>query len=347
MGTPAVPHEEVQRRLEVLAKYNGNTTHAAMELGISRGALQATRDKAKAEETLTVAGYDLTRPEMSPREAWDAHTETFERTVAQTLSRQWRPILRPRGPVVIFHGTDEHVDDNASALKLIEQDVTAAHRMNAVMVHTGDLLNNWPLAGKLAKQWAEQKCTMPEALLRAQHFISMFRPDVWTHGNHEEMNPYLASMLEGWLPPACLTDYWTVNFVVQTPGGRDIRVIGSHKFQKGSSYFHPHHGVLREMMEGAEADVYLEGHIHVSGILYRTMPERGMSTLAVSSAGYKVTDKYAARISRGGKIPKLKGRAHWIVCDPQADEDEFPCTAWDSARQAEMHLGALQNLRVV
>lgn len=66
---------------------------------------------------------------------------------------------------------------------------------------------------------------------------------------------------------------------------------------------------------------------------------------AVSSAGYKVVDKYAARISRGGTHPKIKGRAHWIVCDPMADEDAQVCVPFDCPRQAEAMLNGLQNLR--
>ena len=200
---------------------------------------------------------------------------------------------------------------------------------------------------KLAKEWAEQKCTLPDAVLRAKHFVNIFQPEAWTHGNHEEMNPYLASILEGWLPDGCLVDYWTLNFVVETPGGRDVAVSASHKFQKGSSWFHPHHGVLREMLEGEQADLYVEGHIHVAGFMQRILPERGTVATAVSSAGYKVVDKYASRISRGGKMPKLKGRAHWIVCDPLADEGETMCFPFDSPTQAEACLNGFQNLRVV
>lgn len=82
----------------------------------------------------------------------------------------------------------------------------------------------------------------------------------------------------------------------------------------------------------------------MSGVLYRTLPERGLSLTAVSSAGYKVVDKYAARISRGGKVPKLKGRCHWIVVDPMT-EDGHACIAFDCPRQAEAYFNGLQNLR--
>ena len=64
-----------------------------------------------------------------------------------------------------------------------------SHDLDAVMCHGGDLLNNWPLAGRLAKKWADQECTMPDALLRAQYYINIFQPDAWVDGNHEEMNP--------------------------------------------------------------------------------------------------------------------------------------------------------------
>ena len=96
-----------------------------------------------------------------------------------------------------------------------------------------------------------------------------------------------------------------------------------------------------------EADLLMDGHLHSDGVLDHTLPERGHSALCVASAGYKVVDKYAARISRGGKMPKLRGRAHWIVCDPYADKEASLCTAFKCPDQAEAYFNGLQNLRAV
>jgi hypothetical protein len=79
--------------------------------------------------------------------------------------------------------------------------------------------------------------------------------------------------------------------------------------------------------------------------MYRVLPERRIAATAVASAGYKLLDKWATRISKGGKIPKIKGRAHWIVGDPYADEDQTACVAFDCPRQAEAYFNGLQNLR--
>jgi hypothetical protein len=307
--------------------------------------LERAAPKVSPVVKLEEVGYQTDRPERTPADAWNAHSDAFERAISDSLKCQWRPIHRPKGPFVIFHATDEHLDADACPLRLIEADVAAAHNLNAIMVHGGDLLNNWPMGGKLAKQWADQSCTKADALLRAQHFISIFKPDVWTDGNHEEMNEYLVALFKEWLPAKTLTDYWAVNFEVITPGGRPIRVKASHKFEKGSSWFHPHHGVIRELLEAEAADLYVEGHHHVAGVMYRVLPERRIAATAVASAGYKLLDKWATRISKGGKIPKIKGRAHWIVGDPYADEDQTACVAFDCPRQAEAYFNGLQNLR--
>ena len=292
-----------------------------------------------------LSGYDLETPEKTPQQAWNEAHKTTERTISATLSKQWKTIDRPPGPFVLFHSTDEHLDDDATPLKLVEADIRASHEMGAIMCHGGDALNSWPLQGRLAKKWAEQQCTLPDSLLRWQYFVEIFKPDVVTHGNHQEMITMIADLMNVYLPENTIQDYWTVNFKVQPQGGREFKVSLSHKFQKGSSWFHPHHGFIREILEGEEADIYLEGHLHVSGWMYRTLPQRGVSALGVSSAGYKVVDKYAARISRGGKIPKLKGRAHWIVCDDQADKDQQAAMPFDCPIQAEAYLSGLQNLR--
>lgn len=290
------------------------------------------------------AGYDLEPREKTPEQAWQAHVSAFEykvgkRAVANDYS------LQRSGPFVIYHSTDQHIDDDASALNILDADIRASHALNAIMCHGGDLLNNWPLAGRLAKQWAEQSCTLPDALLRAQHFISIFNPDVWVDGNHEEFNPYLSQLLDTWLPAHTMRDHWRCDFTVKVEGGRDCRVALSHKFQKGNSWFHGLQGQLREMLQSDERDVYLDGHYHQDAVMQHTLPERGHTALLVASAGYKVIDQYAARISRGGKVPKVLGRAHWIVVDPFADEGECMAQAFKSPRQAEVYLNGLQNLR--
>lgn len=345
--------EEEQKRLQAVRDGDAaglTRVQIAQQLGMARpGTLNqwlATKGYKYQRDTLEAVGYDLSNvAERTPRDAWDAGKGTFERVISDALQKQWRQIKRGRGPFVIYHCTDQHLDGDSCPLRLLEADIQASHDLGAIMAHGGDLLNNWPMAGKLAKMWAEQQCTKSDALLRAEYFMEIFKPDVWVDGNHEEMNPYLEAFFKSRLPASCLADYWSIGFEVITPDGRPVRVKLSHKFEKGQSWFHPHHGAIRETLEADPADLYIEGHYHVSGVMYRTFAERSLSATYVASAGYKPIDKWATRISRGGKVPKLKGRAHWIVCDPMADEGEITCMAFDSPRQAEAYLNGLQNLR--
>ena len=298
------------------------------------------RRRTQSDQVLESSGYTVTVAERTPEQAWSDHKTTFERRVAEDAAKSGG-VIRRDGPFVIYHCTDPHVDDDAAALSILEADIAASHEMGAIMCHGGDLLNNWPMAGKLAQQWAKQSCTLPDALLRAQHYIRLMRPDAWVDGNHEEMNPYLTNLFDEWLPDHTLRGYWRIDFTVQVPGADDVRVALSHKFQKGGSWFNPAHGGVREMLEGEDVDIYLEGHLHIDGVMERTLPERGTSALIVSSAGYKVLDKYAARISRGGKEPKLRGRAHWIVVDPFARYHETRAVAFKSPDQAAAYLRGL------
>lgn len=336
---------------EIMALYDelGSIRATARAMGVNYTGVRdrITRELARrqAEQDLESAGYQLDPSSKTPEEAWQAHKHVFERKVGKSIGHYERTIRR-HGPFVIFHATDEHVDDDASALMVLEADIRASHDMNAIMCHGGDLLNNWPVAGKLAKQWAEQACTLPDALLRAQHFIEMFQPDVWVDGNHEEMNPYLINLFETWMPDNVIRDYWRCNFVVETPE-RDIRVSLSHKFSKGSSWFHGLHGHIREALQSDERDLYMDGHYHQAATMYYHLPERSHSCLLVASAGYKMVDKWATRISRGGKLPHLPGRAHWIVCDPFADPGAQMCHAFEQPQLAEAFFNTLQNLREV
>lgn len=351
MPTPPLTEQQLRAALDAY-EAKGNLREAAESLNLPDNTFRSRLKRARQEfgiepmRKLREVGYDLARAEMTPAEAWATGAEAFERTVSDAISKQWQVIRRPAGPVCIAHFTDEHIDDNGCPLRLLEADIRASHDLGAVMCHGGDLLNNWPLAGRLAKQWAEQDCSRPVALLRAQHFIEIFKPDVWIDGNHEEMNPYLADLFKEWLPKSTIRDYWAVNFRIETPDGRPVRAIMSHKFQKGSSWFHKVHGHIREMLEGQEADLLMDGHVHSDGVLDHTLPERGHSAVAVASAGYKFVDKYARRISRGG-LPKIRGRAHWIVADTQAGADENFITAFKSPQHAEAFMSGLQNLRAV
>lgn len=320
----------------------------AKEFGVDESTVRkAIKKREDAGILATKMDYAADVPDRTPADAWADHAEVFERKLSKTLAQRWPIIKRGRGAFAVFHCTDPHIDDDATPLRLLEADIKASHDMDAIMCSGGDLMNNWPMAGRLAAQWAEQACTKPDALLRAQHFIEMFKPDVWTDGNHEEMNPYLTDLIKTWLPKNVIRGDWTAQFIVESEEGRSLRAVLSHKFSKGSSWFHKAHGHIREMLEGEEADLLMDGHLHCDGVLDHTLPERGHSALCVASGGYKVVDKYAARISRGGTMPKLRGRAHWIICDPQAERDENFLMAFKAPIQAECYLNSLQNLRAV
>lgn len=340
-----IGHEVYAEAYKRLGSYRA----VAMELGVHHSTVRQSIQRGNSKdpvEGLERAGYSISGEDRTDKQVWDDHVHAFERKVGKSIAKSDQKIKR-NGPWVLFHATDEHVDDDASALKVLEDDINASRELNAIMAHGGDLLNNWPVAGKLAKQWAEQSCTMPDALRRAKYFIEIFQPDLWVDGNHEEMNPYLSHLLDEWLPKKTLRDHWRLNFVVDVKDGRSVYGSLSHKFQKGSSWFHGMHGHLREMLESEARDLYMDGHYHVSGMMLHTLPERQHTALLIASSGYKLVDKWATRISRGGKLPTLPGRAHWIVGDPYAEHDQSLCHGFRSALEAEAFLSGLQNLRAV
>lgn len=350
-GKPYTPDDH-RAALAAVAEH-GTVTEWARAAGIPRGTADARIQAARRWQAQVsqhtqeaLSAYNFATEEMTPAEAWAAGDETASRTIAAVQNKQWRAIKR-KGPFCLFHTSDEHVDDNSSLLRLIEADVARAKGMDAITCHGGDVINNWPLAGRLAKKWAEQQCTLPQAFLRVQHFIQMLDPDVWTMGNHLEMNPLAAQIVQGFLPKKTITDHWTVRFIVKVPGGRDCRVALSHKFQKGSSWFHKTHGHIRELLEAEPVDVLMDGHLHCDGVMDYTLPERQIAACMVASGGYKVTDEWAARISRGGNDMKLRGRCHFIIVDPYAAYDEDFAKAFKSPDQAETYLNGLQNLRAV
>lgn len=293
--------------------------------------------------TLTAAGYNLDAPEKTPADAWAEGKAVFEQKIRK--SRHHTIVREDSSPFVIAHFTDTHLDDDGTPLALLEADIRASHEMGAITVHGGDALNNWPEGGRLAKKYGDQSCTIEDGLLRLRRYIELLQPSIWVDGNHEEFSGHLAYLIDDMLPDRVLKDYWTCDVTVRSPGGRDLKMAVSHKFQKGSSWFHKMHGHLREILEGEHRDLLLDGHLHSAGFMEHHMPERGTTTLCVASAGYKVVDRFASRISRGGKIPKMKGRAHWIVVDPQAPADGSFCVAFTESAAAKAYLDGLSATR--
>lgn len=328
-------------------KLGGNYRQAARILGCNESSVRRMVQQIEEVEKLTDLSYKTDVPERTGQDAWDSHIGAFEARVSKIIKGRWPVIQRGSGAYMVAHLTDQHLDDDAVPLYLIADDIKRSHAHDAIMVHGGDVLNNWPLAGRLAQEWANQNCTKSDGLLRAQYFFELMKPDVAVLGNHEAFNPYLDDLLKSFMPKTTIQGAWTANFLIKSTGGRDLRAIVSHKFQKGGSWFHKAHGHIREMLEGEEADLLMDGHLHSDGVLDHTLPERGHAALCVATAGYKLYDKYAERISKGGKIPKLRGRAHWIVVDPQAGFDMNFCTAFKDPDQAGAYMNGLQNLRAV
>lgn len=294
---------------------------------------------------LTATGYELDAPAKTPAQAWDEHKSAFEQKIRK--SRDHKIVREDNLPYVIAHFTDPHLDDDSTPLWLLEADIRASHEMGAITVHGGDVLNNWPEGGRLAKKYGDQYCTVEDGLLRLRRYIELLRPQIWVDGNHEEFSAHLSYLIDDMLPDRVVKDYWTCDVEIVSPGGRSLKMAVSHKFQKGSSYFHKLQGHIREIMEGPTRDLLLDGHLHSSGVMDHAMAERGTNALFVASAGYKSIDKYAARISRGGKIPKMRGRAHWIVVDPMAGEDGSLCVAFTEPGQARAYLDGLTAARDV
>ena len=310
------------------------------------GTTSSSSPKPTAKKLVEV-GYDTERAPKTPAEAWAEHRDAFERKVAKS-SKEHVITRSDASPFVIYHITDPHLDDDATPLALIESDIRASHEMGAIMVHGGDALNNWPSGGRLAAKWGDQSCTLEDSLLRLRHYIDMLQADIWVDGNHEEMSSHLVPLINEMLSGSTtLRDYWRCDVTIKSPGGRDLRLAVSHKFGKGKSWFHAMQGHIREMLEGRDIDLLLDGHMHQAGVLEHHLPERGTTTLCVASAGYKVVDNFATRISRGGKTPRIRGRAHWIVVDPLAPAGSALCTAFSEPEQAAAYKSGLEMARKI
>ncbi len=330
---------------------HGGVRAAAEALGMDRRGLQRLLRRAEVVQPGCTSVGSARSDDSPPHEPID---RPVEEVLAERVARITRrseesietPVVGcPSGPFVVWHCTDEHLDDNGSRIDALADDMGAARRLSASRLCGGDILNNWPLGGRLAGKWAEQEATLPEGLALAKWSLNHYPPDVYAFGNHEKMNAYLKEWLLEVMPRRTVVGWWSVRFVYRPAQGRSFVVTLAHDFSQGKSWFHPLHGHIREDLESGSSDIYLAGHLHCEGSMAFTNAKTGRRPLFCRSRGYKQFDGFATQIGKGGNAGG--GHSTWLVLDPREDCDERAMFAFADWRGAEAMLNGLVNLQAV
>jgi len=222
------------------------------------------------------------------------------------------PDARPFG-VLIFG--DPHLDDDGTDIQLVQRHVGLVRSTPGLYAAcVGDVLNNWPHGGKLAKKWKDQRTTESEALTLADWFVSELagRWVAFVGGNHDAWNGgSAASVLAQHGVPFAL-DELRARLVI--PGCDPFIIHARHSFRGKSMYSRTHGGGRAALMDAPGADLYTAGHYHEAGIR-QELTKDGIPYTVAQVGSYKRYDEYARRI--GFKDGSVGGEAIMVIVHPE------------------------------
>ncbi|BAQ18280.1 hypothetical protein [Methyloceanibacter caenitepidi] len=301
---------EAQRTIEVVDS-SATRVEAAAKLDISQRALQSRLKKIKARHGLSPDGARKTeRPteiefpdfpdeDVEVEELLDMAEKRFEKRMESHEAHTWFPIkVKDNRPFGILWFGDPHIDDNGCNLPVLRKHVRICNETDGlVAANIGDTTNNW--VGRLMRLYAEQDASIKTARRFAEWFLLNTPFFLVLVGNHDAWNDgaeILARMVSKNKAHKIILHDWEARFRLSFPNGWEPRIFAAHDFA-GNSIWNPMHGLMREGQKGEDADLYVAGHKHNSGLFVFENPGRGRIQTFLRVRGYKFMDDHARRLS--------------------------------------------------
>lgn len=316
MATPPLSDGTLRASIRAV-RTEGSQNKAAAELGISRNTLQhrlkiaaerGIKDEVEYPDFVTVGDEEEPIDDLLNR-----FRKAHERKAKAISERAWFPIkIKEEKPYGFLWFGDPHLGPDCD-WKLLESHLEIARRDGVYGGNIGDLTNNWPWTGKLARLWAEADISSKTERRLALWFMleSGVRWLVWLLGNHDEWNGTgeLYKLMGAHRVP--MAD-WRAQFRLVHRNGSETRIDAAHG-RKGTSIYNPAHGTLRDAKFGEHADFFVTGHIHSFGLFDIEFPEKKTNTWLAQISGYKIGDRHALV---HGFAQSNRGAAVLAVIDP-------------------------------
>lgn len=286
--------EETFRAVET----HGSQNKAAKALGIARSTIQhrmmiAERNgkipgkKPEFEWPLLPEPLRPVEDLIAERKAKFAHKKKFEEATKLIQVK-----VNIEGPFGIIHLGDPHVDDDGTDIALLERHVELSQTVVGLwLANIGDVSNNW--VGRLARLYAEQSTSAPEAWQLAEWLIVSGRYIYLIGGNHDGWSG--AGDPLKWMKTQGGATYMPseTRIALNCPNGQVIRVNARHDFD-GASMWNPAHGVGKAIQMGVHDHITVAGHKHVAAHIGPfKCPTTGISCHGFRIASYKIFDRYA------------------------------------------------------
>jgi len=306
---------------------SGTRAEAAAKLGLTVRGLAKRLARIRKQhggeieaepEKREVSFPDFPDEDIPIEEVIDLQTKRFEKSRASFEAHTWFPIkIKDNRAIGICWFGDPHVDDNGCNWPVLRRHVELCRDTEGLYgANVGDTTNNW--AGRLVRLYANQDTSVSTARRLAEWFM-LDSGVIWLVfllGNHDtwgDGSAILMQMAKRFGTHKLVLHDWEARFRLAFPNGWEPRIYTAHNF-KGNSIWNPMHGPMREGQLGEEADLYVCGDKHTSGMMSFENPARGRVQTFMRVRGYKFLDDHARRL---GFKEQAQGCAGLTVFDPQ------------------------------
>ncbi len=324
MPARPVSPEVIAQTLAALQEHGGNHSHAALALGISRGALQGRLATAKRTGMQTTPGVTVA-PAPDPNEPIEALIERRKAGLQRSQAHEeWAQLIDVRvhdqAPIGVLLVGDPHVDDDGCDIGQLQHDLTTVGKSKGFYAgHIGDLTNNW--VGRLARLYAHQSTSFSDGLRLTEWMLGLCPNLFVVNGNHDCWEK--GADLLRFIVKAGVHQSHGARLALRWPNGREVRLHARHDFP-GRSQFSDTHGMKRELLWGHRDHILVAGHTHVDEARIEPSLEGDVHWMFRVS-GYKVIDEYA---KEHRFKPKRLAPSVAVVIQPDAKPAEVVKPFW-------------------
>jgi hypothetical protein len=200
------------------------------------------------------------------------------------------------GPIGLGFMGDPHVDDDGTDLEEVfaHTNLFDGRTEGLYGACIGDVWNNWQ--GRLARLWAEQSTSSAEARALVIEFLTRVQWLFVIFGNHDMWAGKQDLLTQILNSNAMIKENWKVRVGLKFPSGRNLKILAAHGFS-GRSQWSTVFGASKTAQLDGTNNIYVGGHIHVSGYTHGYHDGNQKMWHAVQVASYKKVDRYAEELN--------------------------------------------------
>jgi len=215
----------------------------------------------------------------------------FRRKAVAAEARKLIPIkIKHPGVLSLLFFGDLHLDDPGTDIDLCYHHAALTHIDGVYGVSIGDHTNNW--VGRLARLYGNQSTTAAEAIVLCEDFLKSARWAFIISGNHDTWSG--AGDIVRWVSSqaGALHGDHQLRCQLRFPQGDPLTIVARHNFAGNSQYSASFGANKASMLDPNPAELYVNGHTHVSG--YNIRKNGKILSHALQLSSYKQHDTYAA-----------------------------------------------------